>query len=77
VSQVTGRVASAAHDEATSLAGCEFRIVSVRSRMYGARSELEGARSTDAARVDQDAYFPPGGDIDQLGERVPTRYGLA
>ncbi|MEP9384742.1 hypothetical protein [Nocardioides sp. KR10-350] len=40
-------------------------------------SELEGARSTDATRADQDAYVRGEIDIDQLGERVRARYGLA
>lgn len=40
-------------------------------------SELEGARSTDASRADQDAYVRGEIDIDQLGERVRARYGLA
>lgn len=46
---------------------------------HGARrsSELEGARSTDATRADQDAYVRGEIDIDQLGERVRARYGLA
>jgi hypothetical protein len=39
-------------------------------------SELEGARSTDATRADQDAYVRGEIDIDQLGERVRARYGL-
>lgn len=40
-------------------------------------SELEGARSTDATRADQDAYVRGEIDIDQLGERVRARYGIA
>lgn len=40
-------------------------------------SELEGARSTEATRADQDAYVRGEIDIDQLGERVRARYGLA
>lgn len=40
-------------------------------------SELEGARSTEATRADQDAYVRGEIDIDQLGERVRSRYGLA
>lgn len=40
-------------------------------------SELEGARSTDATRADQDAFVLGEIDIDQLGERVRARYGLA
>ncbi|RWZ53011.1 hypothetical protein ELQ90_03520 [Labedella phragmitis] len=40
-------------------------------------SELEGARSTDATRRDQDAYVRGEIDVDQLGERVKARYGIA
>lgn len=40
-------------------------------------SELEGGRSTDATRADQDAYVRGEIDIEQLGERVRSRYGLA
>lgn len=40
-------------------------------------SELEGARSTDATRQDQDAYVRGEIDVDQLGERVKARYGIA
>ena len=40
-------------------------------------SELEGARSTDATRADQDAYVRGEIDIDQLSDRVRARYGLA
>lgn len=40
-------------------------------------SELEGAPSTEATRADQDAYVRGEIDIDQLGERVRARYGLA
>lgn len=40
-------------------------------------SELEGSQSTAATRADQDAYVRGEIDIDQLGERVRARYGLA
>lgn len=40
-------------------------------------SKLEGGRSTDATRADQDAYVRGEIDIEQLGERVRSRYGLA
>lgn len=40
-------------------------------------SELEGSRSTDATRADQDAYVRGEIDVDQLGQRVSARYGLA
>ncbi|MFD1860396.1 antitoxin VbhA family protein [Aeromicrobium camelliae] len=40
-------------------------------------SELEGSRSTDATRADQDAYVRGEIDINQLGKRVRSRYGLA
>lgn len=40
-------------------------------------SELEGGRSTDATRADQDAYVRGEIDINQLGDRVRSRYGLA
>lgn len=40
-------------------------------------SELEGSRSTDATRVDQDAYVRGEIDVEQLGQRVRARYGLA
>lgn len=39
-------------------------------------SELEGSRSTDATRADQDAYVRGEIDIEKLGERVRARYGL-
>ena len=39
-------------------------------------SELEGSRSTDATRADQDAYVRGEIDVDQLGQRVRARYGL-
>lgn len=39
-------------------------------------SELEGARSTEATRADQDAYVRGEIDIDQLGDRVRARYGI-
>ncbi|MFC7621711.1 hypothetical protein [Microlunatus sp. GCM10028923] len=39
-------------------------------------SELEGSRSTEETRADQDAYVRGEIDIDQLGERVRARYGL-
>ena len=39
-------------------------------------SELEGGRSTDATRADQDAYVRGEIDISQLSERVRARYGL-
>ena len=38
-------------------------------------SELEGHRSTDATRVDQDSYVRGEINIDQLGRRVRDRYG--
>ncbi|ONI63418.1 hypothetical protein ALI44B_01415 [Leifsonia sp. ALI-44-B] len=40
-------------------------------------SELEGARSTEASRLDQDAYVRGEIDVSQLGARVRSRYGLA
>ncbi|BCN66503.1 hypothetical protein RE9431_49580 (plasmid) [Prescottella equi] len=40
-------------------------------------SELEGARSTDVTRADQDAYVRGEIDIAQLGARVRARYNLA
>ncbi|WP_228791415.1 antitoxin VbhA family protein [Nocardia farcinica] len=40
-------------------------------------SELEGARSTDATRADQDAYVRGEIDIGQLSARVRARYKLA
>ena len=40
-------------------------------------SELEGSRSTDETRADQDAYVRGEIDVEQLGERVRARYGLA
>ncbi|MFC8045566.1 MULTISPECIES: hypothetical protein [Nocardia] len=39
-------------------------------------SKLEGARSTDATRADQDAYVRGEIDIAQLGARVRARYNL-
>lgn len=39
-------------------------------------SELEGSRSTDATRADQDAYVRGEIDVNQLGARVRARYGL-
>lgn len=39
-------------------------------------SELEGSRSTDATRADQDAYVRGEIDVEQLGHRVRERYGL-
>lgn len=39
-------------------------------------SELEGSCSTEATRVDQDAYVRGEIDIEKLGERVRARYGL-
>lgn len=40
-------------------------------------SELEGSRSTDTTRADQDAYVRGEIDVDQLGQRVHARYSLA
>ncbi len=40
-------------------------------------SELEGSRSTDATRADQDAYVRGEIDIEALGKRVRSRYGLS
>ncbi|WAM19497.1 hypothetical protein [Rhodococcus sp. JS3073] len=40
-------------------------------------SELEGSRSTDLTRADQDAYVRGEIDIEQLGSRVRARYNLA
>jgi len=40
-------------------------------------SELEGSRSTDLTRADQDAYVRGEIDIEQLGFRVRARYNLA
>lgn len=39
-------------------------------------SALEGARSTDATRADQDAYVRGEIDISELGHRVRSRYNL-
>lgn len=39
-------------------------------------SELEGARSTDSTRADQDSYARGEIDITQLVDRVRARYGL-
>ena len=39
-------------------------------------SELEGARSTDATRADQDAYVRGEIDLAELGARVRARYNL-
>lgn len=40
-------------------------------------TELEGGRSTDDTRADQDAYLRGEIDVKELGERVRTRYGIA
>lgn len=40
-------------------------------------SELEGSRSTEETRRDQDAYVRGEIDIDQLGQRVRERYGIS
>lgn len=40
-------------------------------------SELEGSRSTEETRADQDAYVRDEIDLEELGERVRARYGLA
>lgn len=40
-------------------------------------SEIEGSRSTEATRRDQDAYVRGEIDIDQLGQRVRERYGIS
>lgn len=40
-------------------------------------SELEGSHSSEATRADQDAYVRGEIDVDQLGQRVRARYGLA
>ena len=40
-------------------------------------SELEGSRSSDATRADQDAYARGEINVEQLGQRVRARYGLA
>lgn len=40
-------------------------------------TELEGGRSTDATRADQDAYVRGEIDVNELGDRVRARYGLA
>ncbi|QII05722.1 antitoxin VbhA family protein [Rhodococcoides fascians A25f] len=40
-------------------------------------SALEGARSTDATRADQDAYVRGEIDIAELGHRVRSRYNLS
>lgn len=39
-------------------------------------SELEGSRSSDATRADQDAFVRSEIDAQQLGERVRARYRL-
>lgn len=40
-------------------------------------SELEGSRSTEETRKDQDAYVRGDIDVTQLGARVRSRYGLS
>ncbi|MFE3442183.1 antitoxin VbhA family protein [Nocardia sp. NPDC059180] len=40
-------------------------------------SELEGERSTEVTRADQDAYVRGEIDVAQLGARVRARYNLA
>jgi len=40
-------------------------------------SELEGSSSTAATRADQDAYVRGEIDVEQLGQRVRARYGIA
>nr|WP_079620423.1 antitoxin VbhA family protein [Mycobacteroides abscessus] len=37
-------------------------------------TELEGSRSTDATRADQDAYAQGAITVDELGRRVRLRY---
>ncbi|RUQ87071.1 antitoxin VbhA family protein [Labedella gwakjiensis] len=39
-------------------------------------SQLEGARSTEETRRDQDAYVRGEIDVEQLGHRVRSRYGI-
>ncbi|GAA2077473.1 hypothetical protein GCM10009821_16390 [Aeromicrobium halocynthiae] len=39
-------------------------------------SELEGSRSSDATRADQDAFVRGAIDVQQLGERVRARRRL-
>lgn len=70
-------VPTAVYDGA--MGSAEVRFVDRERAIADARrtSELEGARSTDATRADQDAYVRGEIDIDQLGERVRARYGLA
>ncbi|WP_338890877.1 hypothetical protein [Rhodococcus sovatensis] len=54
--------------------------VSDRERAIDAartNTALEGARSTDATRADQDAYVRGEIDIAELGQRVRSRYNLA
>jgi hypothetical protein len=41
------------------------------------KSALEGARSTEATRADQDAYVRGEIDIAELGHRVRSRYGVS
>ena len=40
-------------------------------------SALEGARSTEATRADQDAFVRGEIDIAALGRRVRSRYGVS
>nr|WP_314144766.1 hypothetical protein [uncultured Rhodococcus sp.] len=40
-------------------------------------SALEGVRSTEATRADQDAYVRCEIDIAELGHRVRSRYGVS
>jgi hypothetical protein len=77
MSKVSRPVVAAVYDEAM---GSTAARASDRERAIAdARrsSALEGARSTDATRADQDAYVRGEIDIDQLGDRVRARYGLA
>lgn len=39
-------------------------------------TELEGSRSTEATRADQDAFVRGEIDIEQLGMRIRSRHGL-
>ncbi len=75
---VPSGVTTAVYDVAMGSTGV-VRVVDRERAIADARrsSELEGARSTDATRADQDAYLRGEIDIDQLGERVRARYGLA
>jgi len=58
----------------TSQAEQERRERAIRAARQ--TNQLEGTRSTDATRADQDAYVRGEIDVEQLGSRVRARYGL-